>query len=146
MRAACLCVLLAGSACADDEPNRIERTELNDEGALCVRTGMAGELLIDVVVDGCASGCARVVEAACEVEVQDDELVVHGFIAVQERRGPDAVCPANCVPIGVSCAATQVSPGDYSFRYGDDTSSARLPIDMPLLLGGSGAGPELGCR
>jgi hypothetical protein len=59
MRAAHIWMLLSVLACSDEEGVRLERSEFADVGALCVRTGMAGELLIHVVVDGCASGCAK---------------------------------------------------------------------------------------
>jgi hypothetical protein len=88
----------------------VERSEFNDEGALCVSTGMAGELFISVIVDGCASGCARVVDSACEVDVDNAEFTVHSSISVDQRRGAGVVCPDECVRIGVSCTAMQAPP------------------------------------
>jgi hypothetical protein len=139
-------MLLTVLACFDEEGAPVERFDYADEGALCVRTGVGNELLISVVVDGCGSGCASIVESACEVDAVDGELVVHSSITVAERRG-DAVCPTECVTIGVSCASMQAAPGDYVFRHGGDTSRARLPTDVSLLLGGGGASsPEVACR
>ena len=145
MRASHLWVLLSVLACSDEERERVERSELTDEGSLCVRTGVDGELLIRVAVIGCESGCTRVVDSACEVDVDGAEIVVHSAITVEEERGPGLICPTVCVPIGVTCAPMQVSPGDYSFRYGGNVSVARVPTDTPVLLGG-GAAEELGCR
>jgi hypothetical protein len=146
MRAAHLWVLVAALACSDDDGTRVERSEFNNEGSLCVRTGEEGELIISVVVDGCASGCARVVDSACEVAADNADLVVHSSITVEQRRGAGVVCPDVCVPIGVSCAPMQVASGDYLFHYGGSRSAARLPTDVALLLGGGGSLPELQCR
>jgi hypothetical protein len=146
MRAAHIWMLLSVLACSDEEGVRLERSEFADVGALCVRTGMAGELLIQVVVDGCASGCAKIVESSCAVDAGSAEFVVHSSITVEERRGPTVICPTVCVPIGVSCASRQVASGEYLFRHGGNISAARLPTDVPLLLGGGGALPELLCH
>ena len=146
MRAAQVWVLITALACSDDEGARLERSEFNDEGSLCVRTGEAGELLISVVVDGCASGCARIVDSACEVDADGADLFIHSTITVEQRRGPGGVCPDACVPIGVSCAPMQVASGDYLFHYGGNISAARLPNEAALLLGGGGSQPELQCR
>jgi len=145
MRVSQLWILLAALACSDDERQRWERSEFTDDGSLCVRTGAAGELLIDVVVEGCASGCTRIVDSACEVDADDAEIVVHGSITSEERQGPGLVCPTVCVPIGATCAPVQVSPGEYLFRYGGHASTASLPTDTPFLLGG-GDPAALGCR
>jgi hypothetical protein len=145
MRAAHLWILMAVVACSDDG-ERVERSEFNDEGSLCVRTGVADELIISVVVDGCASGCARIVESACEVEADNADLVVHSSITVEQRRGPGVVCPGICVPIGVNCAPLQVASGDYLFHYGGSIAAARLPLDGAPLLGGGGSLPDLQCR
>lgn len=146
MRAAQLWVLVTVLACSEDDGERIERSEFNDEGVLCVRTGAAGELLASVIVDGCASGCAGIVESACEVVADNADLVVHSSITVEERRGRDVICPDVCVPISVSCAPTQVPPGEYLFHHAGSISAARLPTDDALLLGGGGSLPELQCR
>lgn len=146
MRAALLWALVTVLACSDDDGERIERSEFNDEGSLCVRTGAAGELLVSVVVDGCASGCARLVESACEIFPDGADLVVHSSITVEERRGRAVICPAACVPISVSCAPMQVPTGDYLFHHAGSISAARLPTDDALLLGGGGSLPELQCR
>jgi hypothetical protein len=137
-------MLLTVAACSDEEWERVERSDYADEGSLCVRTGVRNELLISVVVDGCGSGCASIVESACDVDAVDGELVVHSSITVDETLGPP--CSDGCVTIGVSCASMQATPGDYVFRHGGDTSRARLPTDVPLLLGAGGALPELACR
>jgi hypothetical protein len=146
MRAALLWLLVAVLACSDDDGERIERSEFNDEGSLCVGTGATAELLVSVVVDGCASGCAGIVESRCEVVVDGADLVVHSSITVEERRGRDVICPAACVPISVGCAPMQVPPGDYLFHHAGSISAARLPTDDALLLGGGGSLPELQCR
>src|SRR5262245_14322907 len=140
-------VLVAVLACSDDEGARVEleRFEFNDEGALCVRSGAAGELLLSVVVNSCASGCARIVDSACEVSADNADLVVHSSITVEERRGPDVTCTAACVPILVSCAPTQVPSGDYLFHHAGAISPARLPTDGAVLLGAGGSFPELQC-
>jgi hypothetical protein len=145
MRAAYLWVLVAGWACSDDEGWRVERSGFKDEGSLCVRTGEAGELLVSVIVDGCASGCARVVDSACTVEAENADFVVHSSFTVEEMRGRDVVCTTACVPIVVSCAPMQVASGDYLFHHAGSISAVRLPTDDALLLGAGGSLPELQC-
>lgn len=139
MHAARLWGLVTVLACSGEEGARIERFEFNDEGSVCVRTGADGGLVISVVVDDCASGCAKIVDSACEVDADRADLVIHSSIAVEQRVGPEIVCPTGCVPIVVSCAPLQVAPGDYLFHHAGNISAARLPTDDALPLGGGGS-------
>lgn len=146
MRAAHLLALVTVLACSDGDGERVERSEFNDEGSLCVRTGPAGEVILSVAVDGCASGCARVVDSACEVETDSANLVIRSSITVEEIQGPGVDCPTACVPVFVSCAPMQVAPGDYLLHHAGNITAVRLPMDDALLTGGGGSLPELQCR
>lgn len=145
MRAAYFLPAFIVLACSDSERRQVERTEFMDTGALCVRSEPDDKVSVSVIVDACASGCARISAATCELVVADTELGLHSSIQVEEQVGPDVSCPSVCVVIGVSCAAMPVSPGEYTIRHGDDVTTIHLPAERPLLLGG-GTQAEVHCQ
>ena len=137
-------LLFSVLACSGEEQAGVERSRLVDTGALCVRSEADGGLSMQVIVDGCASGCTNVTESSCVMAVEDGAIVVHSSIVVEQRRGA-VTCTDQCVLVGVRCELASVAPGQYAVRHGDDATTVRLPTERELLLASRGAQTELWC-
>lgn len=115
------------SEALDDVPSAV--VEYNGEGAVCLSPRLTGGTHVQVVLDACASFCARA-EATCSVEVNDSaiQLTASGRATLE---APNLECPDECLPVEARCALPTLSEGTHVLRYGARSTSIVLPIDEP---------------
>ena len=133
--AAGICLLAAGCS-------SVETFSLKDEGDFCIvndsdldSNAVDAEVLdfepdqpatVGVVLLGNAGGCAKDVEASCEVTVEGNDLVVHakGSYSLDSEK---VACPDVWVPVAAQCRTPALPAGVHSFRYG----TKNLQLDVP---------------
>src|SRR5688572_29212813 len=120
-RAACLVLLLACSSGTQDEPeegaSRFERSEVVNDGVVCLRSAPNGDPSVRVIADGCySSSCTRVVEARCDLERVGAELTVHSSFVLDQQRGKNVPCTTDCTQISADCTTPAFPTGELTVR------------------------------
>jgi hypothetical protein len=142
-----LSVLLLAFGCSDDEDRgseraterSTERSSLADEGGICLRAADDGALYVRVVANGCfSSSCTTLVEASCEVESVGDTITVHSTLELEQLRGEELLCTADCVPLGAECEFMAIAPGRYVLHLGNSSATIDLPAERLVLFGTDG--------
>lgn len=125
--------LLLAMACGNDES---QRTELVNEGEVCLRLQPSGIVRADVTFRHCLTSCEIVRETSCAVAPGEDG----GPVVVVESRGVvDAenasFCGATCRDLNVSCLSErELAPGTYTVQHGGEVGELTLGTQPTCLF------------
>lgn len=96
-----------------------------------------GSTEVRVVLEDCASGCARDVAASCTVRTVSTEVVVTATGSYTTPGGPVG-CPAVCVEVAAVCAGPSLTTGTWTVDYANAHSASFLvPGTVPVPCAGA---------
>jgi hypothetical protein len=126
------CFLFLPALLCDDT----KRTEIVDDGDICVRSTSRGDLDVRVEFPTCLSGsCDKVVSTSCSFELTGTELLVHSRAVIDSHGGE---CTLDCRVINAACTLSDVAPGEYTVIHGDDREIVTLPVAPSVLFDRNG--------
>jgi hypothetical protein len=109
------------------ESEAAETTRYENEGASCLSTETDGRGFVRVVFDSCASYCATIESAECEVQVDGADLRVTSHAEVSEPTVAGRDCPTVCQVVEATCPVGPLAQGEYTFHLGGATRPVRVP-------------------
>lgn len=77
------------------------------------------------------------IEARCDVTVDDDVIRVTSRALVEESTGS---CTDDCGALEATCMEDSLAPGEYLVVHGDSSERVTWPVDQKTLFDGPGRG------
>jgi len=120
------CSFILGIGCLACSPGRKQTRTYINEGVLCQSAlsamggGNAGSYELGVVFDQCASYCAEVVEATCEVHERTGRLLVDARASTR-MTSDNEPCPGACKRVGANCGFLVESDSDAQVEFAGET-------------------------
>jgi hypothetical protein len=74
-----------------------------------------------------SSSCTRNIRIACDADVLDDEIVLHGTGSWEVAAGPHQECTADCGFGDAQCGIDPLDPGSYDVAFGDAHETLVVP-------------------
>ena len=111
---------IAPLACGDDAEATFATVEVTELNLLCIEpAGAAGELEADatarvrVQFNTClSSSCDRLLDASCDVQLDNTSITVSGSALVESRFDPDTGCSSDCGLVTATCEV-DLPAGEY---------------------------------
>jgi len=120
------CSFILGVGCLSCTSDGKETRTYVNEGVLCQSSlpamggSNAGSYELGVVFDQCASYCAEVVEATCEVRERTGQLFVEARASTREASDNEP-CPGACKRIGANCGFLVEPDSDAQVEFAGET-------------------------
>lgn len=114
---------LTGLACSSVQPE----VRLYEKGVLChvdASDGSSDTRELRVVIDQCASYCAEIVEATCEVSRNGADFRVEAR-ATTSRPMDGEPCPTQCKRVEANCNFLVPSDSDAAIEFAGEQFAAR---------------------
>jgi hypothetical protein len=123
------------AACGGGDP---QRSELVDDGEVCLRLQASGTLQVDVVFHHCLNSCDIAQPVSCNVSKEETDggpVVVRVASRGAVETTGASVCSPDCGKLRAACTSTDTfAPGKHSVVHGEDTAEILLGAHQQCLF------------